>query len=166
MHPLIPLDPALAEFIASRISIQVAACDETGATTLVRALGARVAEDRQRVTVLMARTQAEPVLKMLRANGRIAVVFSHPVNYRSIQLKGRDAALEAALPSDEAALPAYAQAMATHLSAYDVPESFTRAFLSSPPGDLIAVSFTPSEAYGQTPGPGAGARLAQEAGTP
>jgi hypothetical protein len=160
MHNVIPLDEALAAFLTSRISVQVAACDEQGFTTLVRALGARVAPDRMRVTVLMARSQAEPVLRMLRANGRIAVVFSHPVSHRTVQLKGQDAAIEAATPADEAELAPYAVAMAVHLATYDVPESFARALVSCPPGDLLAVSFTPCEAYGQTPGPGAGERLA------
>jgi hypothetical protein len=166
MHDVVPLDAELAAFLTSRISVQVAACDEQGFTTLVRALGARVAADRRRVTVLMARSQAEPVLAMLRANGRIAAVFSHPVSHRTVQLKGRDAAVEAATPADEAELAPYAAAMAAHLAVYDVPESFTRAMVSCPPGDLVAVSFTPCQAYGQTPGPGAGERLARGAATP
>lgn len=162
MHDVVPLDPELAAFLTSRISVQVAACDERGSTTLVRALGARVAADRRRVTVLMAHSQAEPVLAMLRSNGKIAAVFSHPVSHRTVQLKGRDAAIEAATPADEAELGPYATAMAGHLRTYDVPESFARALVSCPPGDLVAVGFTPCEAYGQTPGPGAGERLARE----
>ena len=158
MHDPVPLDEALAAFLASRISVQVATCDAQGFTTLVRALGARVAADR-RVTVLVARSQAAPLLPMLRENGRIAAVFSHPVSHRTVQLKGRDAAIEAATPADEAELGPYASAMAAHLAVYDVPEAFTRAMVSCPPGELMAVSFTPCEAYGQTPGPGAGERL-------
>lgn len=166
MHSVAPLDEALAAFVTSRISVQVAACDEHGATSLVRALGARVAADRMRVTIVMARSQAEPVLRMLRANGKIAAVFSEPVTHRTIQLKGRDAAIEAATPADEAELAPYASAMAAHLRAYDVPEAFTRAMVSCPPGDLIAVSFSPCEAYGQTPGPHAGERLQRTAPQP
>jgi hypothetical protein len=156
MHEVVPLDESLAAFLASRISVQVASCDEQGFTTLVRALGARVAADRQRVTVLLARAQAAPLLPMLRANGKIAVVFSHPVSHRTVQLKGRDAAIEAATPADEAELAPYAAAMAGHLATYDVPEAFARALVSCTPGELLAVSFTPCEAYGQTPGPRAG----------
>jgi len=159
MHDVAPLEEELARFLASRISVQVATCDAQGFTTLVRALGARVAADRRRVTMLLARSQAAPLLAMLRENGQIAVVFSHPVSHRTVQLKGRDAAVEAATPADEAELAPYATAMAAHLAAYDVPEAFARAMVSCPPGDLVAVSFTPCEAYGQTPGPGAGERL-------
>lgn len=166
MNDIVPLDPALADFITSRISVQIAACDEHGDTSAVRGLGARVAPDRMRVTVLLARTQAEPVLRMLRANGRIAVVFSQPVTHRTVQIKGRDAAIEAATPADESELGPYALAMAGHLKVYDVPESFSRALVSCPPGDILAVSFTPCEAYGQTPGPKAGERLPRGGGVP
>ena len=159
MSDVVPLAPDLAAYLTSRISVQVGACDDDGFTSVVRALGARVSGDQCRVTILMGRSQAEPVLAMLRANGKIAVVFSHPVSHRTVQLKGRDAALEAATPADEATLGPYAVAMAGHLAADDVPEAVARALVSCAPGDLIAVSFTPSEAYGQTPGPGAGQRL-------
>ena len=161
MHDVAPLDERLAAFLASRISVQVASCDALGHTSLVRALGVRVSPDRRRVTVLLARAQAEPLLPMLRENGRIAAVFAHPVSHRTVQLKGRDAAIEAATPADEAELGPYAAAMAAHLATYDVSEAVARTLVSCPPGDLLAVSFTPCEAYGQTPGPGAGERLRQ-----
>lgn len=166
MHDITPLDEALAAFITSRISVQVAACDEMGGTSLVRALGARVADNRRRVTILLARSQAELLLRMIQANGRIAVVFSQPVTHRTVQLKGRDARLEAATPADETELAHYAAAMACHLRAYDVAEPFSRALVSCAPGDLAAVSFTPCEAYGQTPGPGAGERLPRGSAQP
>lgn len=158
---LVPLDEELAAFLASRISVQVATCDARGYTTLVRGLGARVAPDRRRVVVLLARSQAAPLLPMLADNGRIAAVFSHPVSHRTVQLKGRDAAIEPATPADAVELAPYAAAMAAHLAVYDVSEAFARALVSCPPGELVAVGFTPCEAYGQTPGPGAGERLKQ-----
>lgn len=159
MHEAVPLHEELTAFIASRISVQVAACDDRGGTSLVRGLGARVTPDRQRVTVLVARSQADTLLRMIQSTARIAVVFSQPVTHRTVQLKGRDAILEAATSGDEAELHPYAQAMANHLEVYDVSEPFARALVSCQPGDLVAVTFTPCAAYGQTPGPGAGEQL-------
>lgn len=62
MQDVIPIDEALADFLASRISVQVAACQADGASTLVRGLGARVSADRRRVTILLASAQAAPLL--------------------------------------------------------------------------------------------------------
>ena len=62
MHSPVPLEPALAAFITSRLSIQVAASDGHGLASLVRAVGCRVSADRCRVTVLVSRSQAAPVL--------------------------------------------------------------------------------------------------------
>lgn len=154
------LDPALAAFIVSRISMQIAACDGRGPATLVRGLGCRVSDDLRTVTVLMPRSQALPVLAAIAANGRVAVVFSEPESHRTVQLKGVDARIEAATADDEASLVPYAAAMAARLAPSRVPEAYSRTLLSASPGDLVAVCFTPSQAFGQTPGPRAGMPLA------
>ncbi len=156
-HP--PIDEALALFLTSHLSIQVAACDDDGVPTLVCALGARISPDRQYLTVLLPGSQSEAVLRCIATNRRIAVVFNEPETHRTVQLKGRDASIEAAMAQDEARLPGYIQAMTQRLQHFKVPEAFCRAFFSAPPGDLVAVTFTPVEAYGQTPGPHAGERL-------
>ena len=38
-------------------------------------------------------------------------------------------------------------------------KAMVRTLLSCPPEELVALSFCPSEAYSQTPGPNAGKRL-------
>lgn len=159
-HPHGLLDPALAEFITSRISVQIAACDGRGPATLVRGLGCRVSDDLRTVTVLMPRSQALPVLAAIEANGRVAAVFSEPETHRTVQLKGVDARVEAATAEDEAGLLPYAAAMAARLAPFRVPEIYARTLFSGSADDLVAVSFTPSQGFGQTPGPRAGMPLA------
>lgn len=154
------MDPAIVAFITSHLSMQLAATDGAGLATAVRCVGCRVAPDRRRITLLMPRSQALPVLAGIAANGRVAVVFNEPESYRTLQLKGRDARVEAALPEDAEALLPYATGFARHLAAFQVPEPYVRALVSCAADDLVAVSFSPSEAYGQTPGPRAGRRLA------
>lgn len=164
MHSPVPLEPALAAFITSRLSIQVAASDGHGLASLVRAVGCRVSADRCRVTVLVSRSQAAPVLAGVAANGMLAAVFNEPESHRTVQLKGRDACVEMATAEDEAALVPYAADFSGRLAVFRVPEAYVRTLVSCAPGDLVAISFTPSEAYGQTPGPRAGMRL--EGGQP
>ena len=154
------LDPELAAFITGNLSLQLAATDAAGLATVVRCVGCRVSADRRRVTLLMPRSQAAPVLAGIAANGRVAVVFNEPSSYRTLQLKGRDARVEAALPEDAEALQPYAAGFARRLAPLQVPEPYVRTLVSCAPEDLVAVSFTPLEAYAQTPGPRAGRRLA------
>ena len=106
------------------------------------------------------RAEALPVLAAIEANGRVAAVFSEPESHRTVQLKGVDARVEAVTAGDEASLQSYAAAMAARLAPFRVPEVFARALLSASPDDLVAVSFTPSQGFGQTPGPRAGMPLA------
>lgn len=155
------IDEELADFITGQVSIQVAACGNDRLATLVRALGARLSADRSRVTVLLPRSQAEAVLRAVAANGRFAAIFNDPQTHHAVQIKGRDAVIEPATPDDKASLDGYQRVMARRLARFGVPEAFCRAMFSSDPEDLIAVSFSPSEAYGQSPGTGAGELLPQ-----
>ncbi|MFC6673295.1 pyridoxamine 5'-phosphate oxidase family protein [Marinobacterium aestuariivivens] len=154
-----PLDEALAAFIESRLSIQVASSDARGLATLARGYGAQVSPDRCRVRVLLACSQSDALLRDIEASGRIAVLFNEPESHRSVQLKGRDAQVEPATERDRAALPAYVDTLSRRLQHFQVPEAFSRALLSLADDDLVAVSFSPCEAYGQTPGPQAGEPL-------
>lgn len=158
-------DPALACFVSGQMSMHVAACDARGLPTLVRGVGYRVAPEQPgRLRVLMPQPQAEPVLRALAGNGRIAVVLSEPVSHRTVQLKGTDARVETPEPADVALLAPYTEAMVAHLKAFDTPEPFVRALLACSAGELAVASFTPAEVFGQTPGPQAGARLASGEG--
>src|ERR1051325_10629701 len=67
-----------ADFIQSGVAIAVASRDSLNIPTLVRSLGCRVATDRQRVTVVVGASQAEPLLNALRATRTIAVIFTQP----------------------------------------------------------------------------------------
>ena len=59
-----PLNPALAAFLTSHISIHFAATGTNGMATLVRGLGCRIApEAPTRLRLLVSRPQAEPVLR-------------------------------------------------------------------------------------------------------
>jgi len=155
------LDESLAGFILSGLSIQVAACRDDGRTTLVRGAGARLSPDRRQLTVLVAASQSASLLQSIAANGRIAVLFNEPESHRTVQLKGRDAVIGGVTDSDRSALPAYITTLTRRLAHYRIPEAFCRALFSVAPEDLAALTFTPCEAYGQTPGPHAGEPLRQ-----
>lgn len=153
------LDTDNAAFLQRGVSISVGACDDGGQPCLARAIGCKVTDDLRRVTVFISATQATQVLAGIRANGAIAVVFSEPSTHRTLQLKGRETAVSGLNGADMLIVERYAGAFARELAPLGFEETVVRTLLACPPADLVALTFTPSEAYLQTPGPQAGKPL-------
>jgi len=153
------LDEAHAAFIQRRVTINAGARDAGNIPTLVRALGCRVSPDRRRVTVFLSVPRSQALLKNIRDNGAIAVVASRPSTHQTIQLKGTDAAAGPLEEDDRALMAAYLDSVIQDLVEIGYPETFTRAVVSGQTDETVAVTFTPVEAFVQTPGPGAGQRL-------
>lgn len=143
------------------ISITAASCGAGNRPVLGRALGCRVAPDRSCVAVLIPADQNPVLVDALRDSRAIAVVFSQLSTHRTIQLKGVDAAIEAASADDHESALRWTQGFVAELAAMGYAESMAAAFLWCDPQELVAVSFTPCAAFQQTPGPGAGAPLAR-----
>jgi hypothetical protein len=154
-----PLDPDHAEFVQSAVSIIAASRNERNETTLSRAVGCRVSPDRRRVTIFLSVSQSSALLADLRANGAIAAVFSRPRRHVAIQLKGADAAVVPLTEEDPHLLAAYRRRMVEEIRPIGFTEAFVRTLLAVTPGDAVAVAFTPSAAFLQTPGPKAGMPL-------
>jgi hypothetical protein len=154
-----PLDAEHAAFIQSGVSIVAAARNADHETTVSRAVGCRVSTDRRQVTILLSAAQSAALLADVRANGVIAVVFSQPRAHRAIQLKGIDAAVVPLAPEDPHLVAAYRRLLATEVAPMGFSDVFVRAVMSVVPGDIVAVAFTPSAAFLQTPGPKAGTQL-------
>ena len=153
------LDEALAAFLQTGVSINVGSRSAGNVPMLARANGCRVAADRRTVTVLLAGAKSAALLDAVRASGAIAAVFSEPPTHRTIQLKGTDATVGAATEEDRTLSARYLDAFARVLAPLGYPEPVFRALLWADPADLVAVTFTPSAAFDQTPGPRAGAPL-------
>lgn len=154
------LDAEHAAFIVQPgISMSAASCSAGKVPRLGRLLGCRVASDRSRVAVLLPGDQLPELVQALRESGAIAVVFSEPGTHRTIQLKGTDATIQMPAPGDAELSARWADGFVAALEPLGIGESLVRAFLWSAPDAVVAVSFTPSEAFQQTPGPGAGAPL-------
>jgi hypothetical protein len=153
------LSPEDAAFIEGGVSIHAAARNAANDTTVARAIGCRVSADRQRVTIFLSAVQAAALLADVRANGAIAVVFSQPSSHRTIQLKGDDAEVVPSMTDDPHLWSTYRARLAAAVQPLGFSDAFVRAMLSPASGDVVAVAFTPSAAFQQTPGPKAGAPL-------
>jgi hypothetical protein len=151
-----PIGPEQAELIRRRVSIIVASRDADLRPHLMRAIGCRLRDDLRELTVFLSTAASEPVLADLRANGQIAVVFSQPTTTHTVQLKGSDATVHPLQVGDAEAIQDYLAHFILEIAAIGFPEHVARAVLGDAPEDVVAVRFTPSAAFDQTPGPQAG----------
>jgi len=157
------VEPALlssedAAFIEGGVSVVAAARSGANEPTVSRSIGCRVSTDRQQVTIFLPTAQSEALLADIRENGVISVVFSQPTSHRTIQLKGADAAVVPFMADDARLWSAYRQRFAAEVRCIGFSDEFVQAFLAAPSG-IVAVAFTPSAAFLQTPGPKAGMPL-------
>ncbi len=158
--PMPVLDESTAAFIASpATSIAIASRDADGWPALFKAVACRVADDRSSVTLYVDGGVARDVLRALRDGSPVAAVFSEPATHRTLQIKGERATIGPAGPGDREFAHAQFEAVVAHIAALDYPEDGVRCYFHYEPDALVAVTFAPTAAFEQTPGPGAGAKL-------
>ena len=153
-----PLDADHAAFIQGGVSVVVATRNTERVADVVRGCGCRVARDRRRVTVLIEPSRAGTLFDDIARNGMIAVVFSQPSSHRTIQLKGSDARIVKVTPADRAIAARHLRDWTEELCRIGYTREFAGAVRGIAP-TLAAIAFTPTAAFQQTPGPGAGQRL-------
>jgi hypothetical protein len=123
------------------------------------AAGAIVSEDRQTVTFLVAESVSGRILRDLRDNGRVAFTVGL-VSHEAYQLKGTYASSRPADEQELALQEAYLAKLAA--AARQVfPEEFATALIRAIPyRPSVAITFRVEDVFLQTPGPGAGSKLA------
>lgn len=153
------LDAELAAFVQGGVSVVAASRDRDNMPAIARACGCRVSADRRRVTLMVAASQAARLLDAIRATRSIAVVVSQPSSHRTIQLKGNDAVQEPLASGDHELIARYVTAFSKDIGALGHAPELGHALLWAEPADVVALSFSLSAAFNQTPGPRAGEPL-------
>ena len=153
------LDEDNAAFIQTGISIIAASRDDALVPSVARASGCRVSADRRAVSVFLASSQAVQLIADVRRCAKVAVVFSRPSTHRTLQLKADDARVRAATPEDAGIVTRYVDAFGREIGLLGHTDEQARAMLEIRADDLVAIDFTPSAAFEQTPGPKAGSPL-------
>lgn len=151
------LAPAHAAFVLGGVSIVAASRGAGNRPTIARAAGCKLVDER--VTVFVSRALGPEFLASVRESGLLSVVFSQPSTHRTIQLKGSGALVSPLTAGDADLLGRYVEAFVAELASLGHPADMVRAVVTAPPGDCLAVSFLPAQAFDQTPGPRAGAAL-------
>lgn len=149
----------LADFCQSGVSVILAARMPNGQPLAGIALAARIVEGGD-MRVFLREPANAPLLAAFDRGSPIAATFSEPRNHRSIQIKGirvRRAEMENGDADDVAR-------QVRHLEDGLIFLNYTRRFAASycsyRDDELAAITFRPTEAFVQTPGPGAGEQLA------
>ena len=153
------LTEELADFCQGGVSIIIAARSARGLPVAGIALACRITPAGE-MRIFLREPANVPVLAALDKGSPLAVTFSQPRTHRSIQVKtpraGRaeieDGDLDAIarkmrLFEDELVLVNYSRRLAAFYCAYRDDE-------------VVSVAFRPTDAFVQTPGPGAGEQLA------
>jgi hypothetical protein len=140
------LQGAVTAIVATRTTEPDAVCE------IVRGFGVVVAPAGDVVTVFVPNRSGAKSLANLQRDPRLAVVFTRPVDYTTLQLKGRCLRTRAATPDDEALVERYREALFSSMERIGFPRCETGRWVSLP---CSAVEF---RVYRQNPGPGAGER--------
>jgi len=124
------------------------------------AVGAVVHDDRRTVTFFVAESRSQQLMSNLRDNGRVAFDFGW-MSHEAYQLKGTYLSSRPTTDADVLLQEAYRKELVASVRQTAYPEEIARPFalgLAYRPG--VAVTFRVDEVFLQTPGPGAGTRMA------
>jgi hypothetical protein len=150
-----PISPAALDdlrlFLQLGLSLVSTTRDKGMMPEITRCGGARLGEDGI-LRVLFAMPESTRSLANIDATGAIALSVVRPTTYRTLQVKGHDAR-RIDWPEAESIALSHRQAFMGEVEVLGLPKSIT-GFLWSK--SFVAVGFTPTDIFDQTPGPGAG----------
>jgi hypothetical protein len=156
----VQLDSDTTEFITGVTSMSIATRDARLLPAVSKAVGCIVSADRRIVTVLIDGAQSARIGADIAAGSPVAAVFSLPATHRTVQIKGERATVTPATPTQQVRARLHVDAIVEHLTPLGYDETALRMFFGFDPGRLLAVRFTPTAVFAQTPGPRAGERIA------
>lgn len=154
------IDEALAEFLQSGISVLVGTRDRLLVPAAARGFGLRVAAGGEEVVVFVPQSWGAATVDNLRDNGRIAVSVARVADHRSVQIKGRVVEIREADEAERAFVDSYRERLVPEWGSFGFPPRVLQRLRSWP---SHAVRFRVESLYEQTPGPGAGQPLGDEA---
>lgn len=152
------LHPDLARLLGKGVSIHVGARSASGEPQLARAIALRLMSD-HRLALLIPAISGRDLLRAVGEVPLVAAVFCQPTTHHTVQIKGREAVVAQAVPEDWSHRARYKQSFVDEIRPYGFGEDFASAWLDTDDADLFTVTFTPTGAWDQTPGPGAGRAL-------
>lgn len=157
---VVPLPSELIAFIESGLSTLVGTRSADLMPESVRGLGAKGWADRRGLSVYVPAENGRRTIENLRNNGRVAITFSRPLTHVTIQVKGEVVGIREGTAADRGAVEIYRRLFGAHLAECGLSLHVSQRMRIWP---LVVIDVAVHEVFGQTPGPGAGDRLAASA---
>jgi hypothetical protein len=147
-----------ADFCQSGVSVVIAARAPDGKPIAGIAKACRITRD-GRMRVFLAEPPNAALLSALEQRSPVAVTLSMPRDHRSIQIKALCAWRVDLEDNDLGEVARQVQAFAGELVFVNYTPRFAAAYTGYRPEEIVAIEFSPTAAFVQTPGPGAGEQL-------
>lgn len=151
------IDAELSAFLEEGLGIQLGTRNDRLEPNGVRVVAVAVDPDRIHVVAYVPRISAERVLADLTANGQAAIVFGRPPDERACQLKGTFAGARAASDDEREVVLRQWDRWLHRLASVGYARPTFEHWIVWP---CVAIRMRVNAIFNQTPGPGAGARVA------
>lgn len=152
------LTQELAEFCQSGVSIVIAASTADGLPIAGVARACRITPG-GRMRILLSARANMALLGALARGSAFAATFSAPRNHRSIQIKALSARQVDPTVGELDEVERQVRTFTSELVFVSYTPRFAGAYTGYSLDDIVAIEFSPHEAFVQTPGPGAGEHL-------
>lgn len=126
------------------------------------AIGCRVEAGASRLAFFVLALRNPGVVIDLRAGREVAVVMTRSSTTRSLQVKAKCATEVPFTSADQACIDAYLETVVREWAQDGTPPAFTRTWMVTGPGPVLAFEMEMTEAFDQSPGPRAGEALKAE----
>ena len=150
----------LVDFIHGPTLTWLGSRDDRLRPSVAWAFGARVDAANELITAFVPDIEGGEVLRDLARNGMAALTAVDGISHEAYQFKGRHVETRPSTAEERAVQDIHRSKLLSHYASY--PEALFSGFVFHP---STAVTFRVEEAFVQTPGPGAGERLALGAAT-
>jgi hypothetical protein len=151
------LPPEWAAHLESGVSHRIGSSHADGRPEICRGLAAQALPD-GRIEVLLPLNIGEPICAAVMNSGRIAYVAAQPGSHRTLHTKGHDAELVPVRPDHQPLFERCRDRFIAQVELYGFTRDMIMAFwYDIGLEQLCCLRFTPSGAWDQTPGIGAGA---------
>jgi len=153
------IDDELAGLIEGIVMIIIGTRDDNFRPAIGRSIGAALCNNGEAIDLFVPTVQWPETIDNAVLGAPISVTFSRPTNYETIQIKGNVTKHESASFDEIEYAKSYLNRVRNVLVGLGVSRKQIE-FLATGP-DLRRVQFRPEQIFRQTPGPGAGARIAK-----
>ena len=149
-------DPRIPRCLEPGLAILVGTADAGGTPHCCRGVALASGDGVETVTVYVPVATSHQTVQNVATTRRIAISASHPIDHRTIQLKGTTLETRIARDDEAGLVRARMDAYGDVLERIGVPRALTRRVVHWP---AFAVTLRVEQIFDQTPGPNAGTRI-------